>query len=348
MTPNRERALVGLFVLIAAAVLSVTTIAVWGGMGRSGVSHSLYLKFSGGVQPGTPVRYGGLRVGTVRNAVIDPDDSTRIQVDIVVDPETPIKTDSVARLSTLGLLSDYYIEISTGTPQAVRAPPGSVLRSVETTGLANIGDTLDSLVPQIHAALDKLTANLDGLETTITRANDVLNDANRANLGQALARTNDLLNDRNRSNIAESISNINQLLAETRPKISTGLDSINNAAEHINNAAEHLTPLLEDVRKTAARADQTLANLDSLLTEDRPDLKASMAELREVLETSKATVDQLRIILNQNTVSIYDILENLRASTSNIRSLTETVKRSPASLIRGVRVEDRKPGGPSK
>jgi phospholipid/cholesterol/gamma-HCH transport system substrate-binding protein len=341
MTPNRERALVGLFVLIAAAVLSVTTIAVWGGMGRSGVSHRLYLKFSGGVQPGTPVRYGGLRVGTVRNAIIDPDDSTRIQVDIVVDPETPIKTDSVARLSTLGLLSDYYIEISTGTPQAGRAPPGSVLRSVETTGLANIGDTLDSLVPQIHAALDKLTANLDGLQTTITRANDVLNDANRANLGQALARTNDLLNDRNRSNIAESISNINQLLAETRPKISTGLDNI-------NNAAEHLTPLLEDVRKTAARADQTLANFDSLLTEDRPDLKASMAELREVLETSKATVDQLRIILNQNTVSIYDILENLRASTSNIRSLTETVKRSPASLIRGVRVEDRKPGGPSK
>ena len=106
--------------------------------------------------------------------------------------------------------------------------------------------------------------------------------------------------------------------------------------------------MLEDVRKTAARADQTLANLDSLLTEDRPDLKASMAELREVLETSKATVDQLRIILNQNTVSIYDIIENVRASTSNIRSLTETVKRSPASLIRGVRVEDRKPGGPSK
>ena len=341
MTPNRERALVGLFVLIAAAVLSVTTIAVWGGMGRSGVSHSFYLKFSGGVQPGTPVRYGGLRVGTVRNAIIDPDDSTRIQVDIVVDPGTPIKTDSVARLSTLGLLSDYYIEISTGTPQAGTAPPGSVLRSVETTGLANIGDTLASLVPEIHAALNELTANLDGLQTTITRANDVLNDANRANLGQALARTNDLLNDRNRSNIAESISNINQLLAETRPKISTGLDNI-------NNVAEHLTPLLEDVRKTAARADQTLANFDSLLTEDRPDLKASVAELREVLETSNATVDQLRIILNQNTVSIYDILENVRASTSNIRSLTETVKRSPASLIRGVRVEDRKPGGSSK
>ena len=115
--------MVGLFVVTAAAILAITTVAVWGRMGRSGVSHRLYLKFSGGVQPGTPVRYGGLRVGTIQNVQVDPGDSTRIQVDLIVDRDTPIKTDSVARLSSLGLLSDYYIEISTGTPQAELAAP---------------------------------------------------------------------------------------------------------------------------------------------------------------------------------------------------------------------------------
>ena len=99
-----------------------------------------------------------------------------------------------------------------------------MLKSVESAGLANIGDAIDSLLPQIHGALDKLTLNLDALQTTVTRANDLLNDSNRANIGQALARTNDLLNDRNRSNIGDSINNLNQLLAESRPKISTGLD----------------------------------------------------------------------------------------------------------------------------
>jgi len=341
MTPNRERVLVGLFVLIAAALLSVTTVAVWGTMGGSGVSYRLYLKFSGGVQPGTPVRYGGLRIGTVRSVRVDPGDSTRIQVDLIVDRDAPIKTDSVARLSTLNLLSDYYIEVSTGSLQAARAAPDSVLRSMETPGLANIGDTLDSLVPQIHDALNKLTVNLDSLQTTITRANDLLNDSNRANIGQALARTNDLLNDRNRLNVAGSLSNFNQLLAETRPKISTGLDNI-------NNATDRLAPLLEDVRKTSARADQALANLGSMLTEDRPDLKASLSELRQVLETSKVTVDQLQGILNQNAINLYEILENMRASTENIRSLTDTIKSSPASLIRGVRVENRRPGGARK
>jgi phospholipid/cholesterol/gamma-HCH transport system substrate-binding protein len=330
--------MVGLFVVIAAAVLAITTVAVWGRMGRSGVSHRLYLKFSGGVQSGTPVRYGGLRVGTVQNVQVDPGDSTRIQVDMIVDRDAPIKTDSVARLSSLGLLSDYYIEISTGTPQAELAAPNSVLKSVESAGLANLGDAIDSLVPQIHTALDKLTLNLDALQTTVTRANDLLNDSNRANIGQALARTNDLLNDRNRSNIGDSINNLNQLLAESRPKISIGLTNI-------NNATERLTPLLEDVRKTSGRVDETLANVNSMLTENRPDLKASLAELREVLAASKTAVAQLQDMMNQNSINVYELLENMRASSENIRSLTETIKSSPASLIRGVRVEDRRPGG---
>ncbi len=338
MTPNRERVLVGLFVVVAAAILTVTTVAVWGGMRRSGVSYRTYLKFSGGVQSGTPVRYGGLRVGTVQDVRVDPGDSTRIQVDFIVDHDAPIKVDSVAHLSSLGLLSDYYIEVSTGTPNAARAPGGTLLKSAETAGLAQLGDTIQDLLPQVHQALDKLTQNLDGLQTTVARANDLLNDSNRANIGQALARTNDLLNDKNRANIADSLSNVNQLLTESRPKIATGLTNI-------NEATARLTPLLEDVRKTSGRVDQTLANVDALLTENRPDLHATLVELREVLTNSKTTVDQLQSMMNQNAVNIYELLENMRAAATNIRSLTETIKSSPASLIRGTNVKDRRPGG---
>src|SRR5207247_1425261 len=135
----RERVWVGLFVVIAVVVLSVTAVAVWGGVGRSGVAHQAYFKFSGGVQPGTAVRYGGMRVGTVQRVRIDPGDSTRIEVDLVVDPATPLKTDSVAKLSSLSPLSDYYIEISTGTGRAALAPPGGVLNSIESVGIADLG-----------------------------------------------------------------------------------------------------------------------------------------------------------------------------------------------------------------
>src|SRR6267378_1565380 len=317
MAPNRERVWVGLFVVIAAAVLSGTAVAVWGGMGRSGVPHHLYFKFSGGVQPGTAVRYGGLKVGTVQRVRIDPGDSTRIEVDLVVDPGTPLKTDSVAKLSSLSPLSDNYIEISTGTEQAALVPPGSVLNSTESVGIAQVGDAIQSLVPQIQETLQKLTLNLDSLQITVGRAND-------------------LLNDRNRSSLSQSLTNFNELLSDSRPKVSSGLTSM-------NDATARLAPLLDDVRRTSARADQMLSNLDSALSENRPDLRVSMSELREVLANSKTVMDQLQGIINQNTANIDEIMENMRSSADNIRVLTEAIKSRPSSLIRGVNVKERRP-----
>lgn len=88
-----------------------------------------------------------------------------------------------------------------------------------------------------------------------------------------------------------------------------------------------------------------LSNLDSVLTENRPDLRVSVSELRELLAKSTVTMDQLQGIMNQNATNIDDILESMRISAENIRGLTETIKASPASLIRGVNVKDRKPGG---
>jgi phospholipid/cholesterol/gamma-HCH transport system substrate-binding protein len=282
-----------------------------------------------------------MRVGTVQKVQIDPSDPTRIEIDFVVDPGTPIKTDSVARLSSLGPLSDSYVEISPGTAAAAAVPAGGVLTSAESVGFAQLGDTVQTMVPQIHEALDKLTANLDGLQTTVARVNDVLNDDNRSKLAQTLTRADDLLSDRNRSNLAGSLDNVNQMLNDTRPKVAAGLTNI-------NDATARLLPLLDNVKKTADRADSVLANLDSVLTENRPDMRVSIAQMREMLANSTAAVDQLQGIMNQNTVNIDEILENMRLSSANIRSLTETIKKSPSSLIRGVKAQDRRPGGPQQ
>jgi len=337
MTPNRERVWVGLFVIIAVVVLAATAIAVWGGFARSGVPHRAYFKFSGGVQAGTPVRYGGLRVGSVRQVGIDPGDSTRIEVRLVVDNGTPLKTDSIAKVASLGPLSDSYIEITTGSAAAALLPPDSVLNSTENLGFAQLGDVIQELLPQINEALEKLTLNLDQLQATLGRADDVMSDRNRANLGQALARANDMLNDRNRANAAESLGNLNRMLSDSRPAVASVLTGLNDANAKFN-------PLLEDIRKTSAHADEVLSNLNAVVSENRQDLRASVSELREVLQSSSDAMDQLRSMMNQNATNIYEILENMRSSAANMRNLTETIRSNPSTVIRGINARDRKPG----
>src|SRR5215475_9702337 len=174
MEATREHALVGLFVVIAAVLLFGSVLAISGGMGSSSVPHRAYFKYAGGVQPGAPVRFGGLLAGKVDRVRVDPGNSTRIEIDFLVDRTTPVKTDSIAKISTLGPLTDNYIELSTGSERSALLPAGSDIPSMETFGLPQFGEAVQAMLPDIQRAILKVNSSLDGLQVTVARANDLL------------------------------------------------------------------------------------------------------------------------------------------------------------------------------
>jgi phospholipid/cholesterol/gamma-HCH transport system substrate-binding protein len=329
----RERFLVGLFVLIAGGLLVGTMLAISSGIGASTVSHRAYFKFAGGVQSGAPVRYGGMTVGRVTRVRVDPGNTSRIEIDVAVDKDAPLKTDSVAKISTLGPLTDNYIEVTTGTPGAALAPPNSELASAEAFGLPQLGDAAQAMLPDVQKAIRKLNDNLDGLHETIARANDLLNDRNRAAIGSSLDNVNRLVADA-RPKVADTLNSLNGMLGDARPKVSASLANAQDLTAQLN---AKLAPLLDDLKTTMGRANDTLAHLDATLVENRPDIRATVTSLRD-------TLAQLNRTLDQNSGNIDELLDNLRMATENIRALTETLERAPASLIRGIRVTDRKPG----
>jgi phospholipid/cholesterol/gamma-HCH transport system substrate-binding protein len=336
MDAMRERTLVGLFVLIAGGLLLGTMIVISGGMGVATVPHRAYFKFAGGVQPGAPVRFGGMLVGKVQRVRVDPGNSTRIEIDLTVNRDAPLKADSVAKISTLGPLTDNYIEITTGSEQAALTQPGSTLLSAEAFGLPQLGDAAQAMLPDVQKAVQKLNQNLDGLQVTLTRANDLLNDRNRANIGASLDNLQRLVAEV-RPKATDSLDNLNGLLSDARPKVSTSLSNV-------QELTAKLTPLLDDLKGTTARANDTLAHVDSTLLENRSDIRASVTGLRDTVAQSTALLSELNKTLDQNSDNIDDLLNNIRMATENLRTLTETLMRSPASLIRGIKVVDHKPG----
>jgi phospholipid/cholesterol/gamma-HCH transport system substrate-binding protein len=336
METTRERTLVGLFVLIAGGLLLGAMIVISGGLVGATVPYRAYFKFAGGVQPGAPVRYGGMMVGKVERVRVDPANSTRIEIDITVRRDAPLKTDSVAKISTLGPLTDNYIEISTGSEHAALAPADSVLRSAEAFGLPQLGDAAQAMLPDFQSALQKLNQNLDGLQVTLTRAND-------------------LLNDRNRAHIADSLNNLDHLVAEVRPRATDSLDHLNGmltdagpkvsaSLASVQAATEKLAPLLDDLKTTTTQADDALSHVDSTLIENRSDIRASVTGLRDAVAKSSALLNELNQTLDQNSNNIDELLDNIRMTTENLRVLTENLVHSPSSLIWGTKVPDRKPG----
>jgi len=105
MESKREQAMVGLFVLIAGAVLVATVFALTGAFGGTAATYRAYFPFAGGLEPGATVRYaGGPKVGRVEKLQLDPKDSSRIEITFSVKSGLPVKTDSRVKIMSWGTI----------------------------------------------------------------------------------------------------------------------------------------------------------------------------------------------------------------------------------------------------
>jgi phospholipid/cholesterol/gamma-HCH transport system substrate-binding protein len=109
--------LVGFFVCLGVAAVFVLTFRVASldtiGKGKS-FAVSANFENIGGLKPGAAVTMAGVKVGRVRDIVIDPDTfEARVGIDIAADYNT-IPEDSDAKILTAGLLGEQYIGLSPG------------------------------------------------------------------------------------------------------------------------------------------------------------------------------------------------------------------------------------------
>ena len=133
MRQRRIEILVGLFVVLGFVSLAILSlqVATWGTSSGSD-SYTLYAKFDniGGLKPRSPVKIGGVVVGSVHEIHLDQDDWTPV-VELTLDnsynqlPET-----SSASILTSGLLGEQYVGIT----------PGFVMDDIE---LLSDGDYLE-------------------------------------------------------------------------------------------------------------------------------------------------------------------------------------------------------------
>jgi len=319
MESKKEQAFVGLFVIVATVILIATAVALSGAFASSTVRYKSYLPFAAGLEPGTGVRYDGAqKIGRVESLRIDPTDDRRIEVTFSVKTDTPIKTDSHVRILSFSPLGDNHLEIVPGSQGAPRAQRGATLQADPYTDFGAIANQINEIAPQAKQLLTTFNARAQELQVTIARVNDMLNDANRANLSATIATTRGMLE-------------------EDRPKIKSALT-------HVDNLTAKMEPLIDDFKKTSAKADKVLDNLDATLSENRPEIHKAILQLRETLNSAEELVGRLNNTLDANSENIDELLENMRDVTENLREFTDNIKARPYSLIRITNPRDHKPG----
>jgi phospholipid/cholesterol/gamma-HCH transport system substrate-binding protein len=319
MAGKRDSVFVGLFVIIAAAVLIGMVFAISGVFGRTVKTYHAYFPFAGGLEKGATVRYaGGPKVGRVEKLSIDPQNPARIDVVFSVETDLPVKTDSRAKIMSMSPLGDNHLEILPGGAQTAPAPSGSLLPSDTYVDFNSLTAQLNDLAPQAKQLIQSLNDRATELKVTIDRVDDLLNAQNRANLSATLANTRGMIE-------------------ENRPQIKSTI-------QHLDKVSQKIEPLLEDLRNTSDEANKALTHIDELLGENRADVRAAVVELRKSLTTLTDITGRIDQTLDVNTENIDELLDNFRRVSQNLKEFTDTIKKRPYTLIRATNPHEHKTG----
>ena len=319
MDSKKEQAIVGLFVIVVAALLLATTFFLSGTLDKADTPYHTYFKNAGGLQAGSEVRYlNGPPVGRISKVQFDAQDPARMKIDFTAKPDIPVKTDSLATITSSSPLGENYLNILAGSAPAPHAPRDATLGAKEPTSFSDIADKISELTPAANDLIKNLNDRVTEVKVT-------------------LARVNDLLNDQNRGNISASLTHVRGMLQEDRPLLHSTLT-------HVNDASAKLQPLIDNFQKTAAQADETLKKLDGMLSDNRADIRQSISDLRHALANANALVGTLNNTVDSNAENLDEIIDNLRHTTENLNSFTETIKTRPYTLLRDSSPKEHKPG----
>lgn len=180
-----------------------------------------------GLNVGDEVRYGGVRVGSVSALEVDSAPPSAIRVTFRVRRTTPVRSDTRASVTQLGLLGQPYLALEPGTAGGSVLANGATLASDETY---SVQDALRRLALSLEradtvlASLDRLSrANpLARLDTTLARADTLMRGATAGSerllsqLDRASQQLAELL-----SRSERLVSAVDTTFAEARPALTT-------------------------------------------------------------------------------------------------------------------------------
>ena len=270
---NVNYVLVGVVVAVAFVLLIAALVAI---TGRGGASSDYVVHYRNvtGLRYGAPVFYEGYRVGQV--GAIDPERAvtgTRYKVTLGVRRDWPIPKDSIARLTSTGLLADVAIGISEGASKEAAAP-GSELAGMENADLftsmnelalqlsdltrnqisplvknlsqhvTSIAEVLDKNVPEL---VDQSRALLQRLNTATESVNDLLKPQNRATIGTILGNIRDVSHDlrATQDQLKDALAQIDSVVRENRPGVRDSIDDLRGIMAALSGRIDSITQHLE-------------------------------------------------------------------------------------------------------
>ncbi len=270
------------YVLVGAFLLGLISAGIFfvlwlGGQQDTTNAIPLRVHFKGdvtGLDKGSNVRYRGIPVGKVTRIRISPRDPDIIEVFIEVREDTPIWTDTVARLETPGLTGSPFVQLlrqSPGSKDAAAPVPTAFsadeLRKLKEPHLIQGQPTnLQKLFDELPKAVVAITKLATQATTLVDRASAFLNEDNRkqvqtilknvetvsANIETVTKRAGDILSKENTDRVSSILKEADAAMAEIRPavkRLTTAVGNVEKGAKSFGDMSTQIEAMVRENRR---------------------------------------------------------------------------------------------------
>lgn len=245
-----------------------------------------------GLTASNPVIINGFPVGRVNKITYVPELGNRMLVELDVDEDVALSSDTQAKLEDAGALGGKQIRILPG----------------KSSSPLQMNDTLPGFTEAgIMAMLSEKAGPLTGsVETTLKRLNGLL--AEFEGIGKE---TKGLM-----ASAKGTSDQLNATLAENRSQLKALLTKLNSMAEGLNKTQAKLNPILENSEKlTKKLADADTPELVASLKETSSELNKTLKAINQAKGTAGKLIhdDKLYTNLNKTLADLDSILVDFQA-----------------------------------
>ena len=331
MSNKANPTLIGLFTLVAFVIAGIGLVMLGAGKYFQ-ETHKILLYFDKsvyGLQVGSDVRFGGVRIGRVSsiNVIIDTKENRKIIPVIVELTEKDLKNVAGSGEGALDFSSEEGVR--RGVAQGLRA--GMKQQSLVTGQLYvefdimpmsqgfTYGEETDSELPVVPTVPTEIDELISGITDGLKKINDL-------DIDGLITEMRDVLKGANRQIADLDLQEINENLTEITRNVKDFTSD-----ERLKSSLDNLDKTLVELREVSQKTNQ---NMDPLFK----DLEEVAENTKRSLESIEATANELSKVSDPRSpmlLNFQNLLHETETASRALRELTNDLKRNPNSLLRG-------------
>ncbi len=268
------------------------------------------------------VKYRGINVGKVTSLRINPKNSEQVEVLVTVLKSTPIKENTVAKLTAQGITGLSYINLSMGDNNA---PPLEVQDGEKYPVIKSI----PSFFENIEQSLGTVSTNLS---KTLVRTSELLDDENQKEITLVLKRTSSFMGKMDKMLDERTIRHI-QSSARRVDSTMKNVDSITAKIDNMLPKIEHFVDhsVLWEVKTSDSFSSITNSYLG--IKDSMDEFKHAIANgdfnIKEITSDIVPTINNTLIEMQHMMIRVEDTLNQYKRSPSDILFKEEAIKKGP-------------------